>query len=239
MNLTYIIHSDIISNMSEHFTPQPGEDLTGEQDPMASEPKPEQHEQEQSPTRLINFLCGTSDGKVVAVVRNPNIKKPSSYKEEHDVYIGTETDRLHKAKIIRFMYFRDGGTSDIAVQRALPDGTKEEIRLYFPRPEYPFQREAPYIPVEGKKPLYNGEIMTVFNNKELTATADEEAGTLQLQLSEKPATESTEAGKRSSPAQPASPEAAAADLCRQSSRQRGRGRLSRGILWLLGLSSRR
>ena len=224
--------------MSEHFTPQPREDLTGDQDPMTSEPKPEQHEQEQSPTRLINFLCGTSDGKVVAVVRNPNIKKPSSYKEEHDVYIGTDTGRLHKAKITRFMYFRDGGTSDIAVQRALPDGTKEEIRLYFPRPEYPFQREAPYIPVEGKKPLYNGEIMTVFNNKGLAATADEEAGTLQLQLSEKPATENTEP-EQPTTAQPASPEAAAADLCRQSLRQRGRGRLSRGILWLLGLSSQR
>ena len=224
--------------MSEHFTPQPREDLTGDQDPMASEPKPEQHEQEQSPTRLINFLCGTSDGKVVAVVRNPNIKKPSSYKEEHDVYIGTDTGRLHKAKITRFMYFRDGGTSDIAVQRALPDGTKEEIRLYFPRPEYPFQREAPYIPVEGKKPLYNGEIMTVFNNKELTATADEEAGILQLQPSEKPATENTEP-EQSTTAQPTSPEAAAADLDRQSLRQRGRGSLSRGILWLLGLSSRR
>ena len=222
--------------MSEHFTPQPREDLTGDQDPMASEPKPEQHEQEQSPTRLINFLCGTSDGKVVAVVRNPNIKKPSSYKEEHDVYIGTDTGRLHKAKITRFMYFRDGGTSDIAVQRALPDGTKEEIRLYFPRPEYPFQREAPYIPVEGKKPLYNGEIMTVFNNKGLAATADKETGTLQLH--ENPAAKNTEP-EQPNPAQPASPEAAAADLCRQSSRQRGRGRLSRGILWLLGLSSQR
>ena len=238
MNLTYIIHGDIISNMNEHFTPQSGKDLTDEQDPMVSEPKPEQHEQEQSPTRLINFLCGTSDGKVVAVVRNPNIKKPSSYKEEHDVYIGTDTDRLHKAKITRFMYFSDGGTSDIAVQRALPDGTKEEIRLYFPRPEYPFQREAPYIPVEGKKPLYNGEIMTVFNNKGLAATADEEAGTLQLQLSEKPATENTEP-EQPTTAQLASPEAAAADLCRQSSRRRGRGRLSRGILRLLGLSSQR
>ena len=236
MNLTYIIHSDIISKMSEHFTPQPREDLTGDQDPMASEPKPEQHEQEQSPTRLINFLCGTSDGKVVAVVRNPNIKKPSSYKEEHDVYIGTDTGRLHKAKITRFMYFRDGGTSDIAVQRALPDGTKEEIRLYFPRPEYPFQREAPYIPVEGKKPLYNGEIMTVFNNKGLAATADKETGTLQLH--ENPAAKNTEP-EQPNPAQPASPEAAAADLCRQSLRQRGRGRLSRGILWLLGLSSQR
>lgn len=138
------------------------------------------------------------------------------------------------------MYFSDGGTSDIAVQRALPDGTKEKIRLYFPRPEYPFQREAPYIPVEGKKPLYNGEIMTVFNNKGLTATADEEAGTLQLQPNEKPAAKNTEeTDKESNPAQPASPEAAAADLCRQSSRQRGRGRLSRGILWLLGLSSQR
>ena len=222
--------------MNEHFTPQSGKDLTDEQDPMVSEPKPEQHEQEQSPTRLINFLCGTSDGKVVAVVRNPNIKKPSSYKEEHDVYIGTDTDRLHKAKITRFMYFRDGGTSDIAVQRALPDGTKEEIRLYFPRPEYPFQREAPYIPVEGKKPLYNGEIMTVFNNKGLAATADEETGTLQLH--ENPAAKNTEP-EQPSPAQPASPEAAAADLCRQSSRRRGRGRLSRGILRLLGLSSQR
>ena len=222
--------------MSEHFTPQPREDLTGDQDPMASEPKPEQHEQEQSPTRLINFLCGTSDGKVVAVVRNPNIKKPSSYKEEHDVYIGTDTGRLHKAKITRFMYFRDGGTSDIAVQRALPDGTKEEIRLYFPRPEYPFQREAPYIPVEGKKPLYNGEIMTVFNNKGLAATADKETGTLQLH--ENPAAKNTEP-EQPSPAQPASPEAAAADLCRQSLHRRGRGRLSRGILWLLGLSYRR
>ena len=226
--------------MSEHFTPQPGEDLTGEQDPMVSGPKPEQHEQEQSPTRLINFLCGTSDGKVVAVVRNPNIKKPSSYREEHDVYIGTATDRLHKVKITRFMYFSDGGTSDIAVQRALPDGTKEKIRLYFPRPEYPFQREAPYIPVEGKKPLYNGEIMTVFNNKGLTATADEEAGTLKLQPNEKPAAKNTEeTDKESNPAQPASPEAAKANLCRRSSRQRGRGLLSRGILRLLGLSSQR
>lgn len=223
--------------MSEHFTPQPGEDLTGEQDPMVSGPKPEQHEQEQSPTRLINFLCGTSDGKVVAVVRNPNIKKPSSYREEHDVYIGTATDRLHKVKITRFMYFRDGGTSHITVQRALPDDTKEEIRLYFPRPEYPFRREGPYIPVQGKQPTYNGESMEVFNNKGLTAIADEETGTLQLQPNE-PATENTEP-EQSTTAQPASPEAETADLCRQSSRQRGRGRLSRGILRLLGLSSQR
>lgn len=194
LNLTYFIYYAIIQGMSEHFTPQPGEDLTGEQDPMVSGPKPEQHEQEQSPTRLINFLCKTPDGKVVAVVRNPNIKKPSSYREEHGVYIGTAIDRLHEAKITRFMYFRDGGTTDITVQRALPDGTEEDIRLYFPRPEYPFRREGP---------------------------------------------ESTETDKQSNPTQPASPEAAAADLCRQSSRQRGRGRLSQGILWLLGLYYRR
>lgn len=239
LNLTYFIYYAIIQGMSEHFTPQPGEDLTGEQDPMVSGPKPEQHEQEQSPTRLINFLCKTPDGKVVAVVRNPNIKKPSSYREEHGVYIGTAIDRLHEAKITRFMYFRDGGTTDITVQRALPDGTEEDIRLYFPRPEYPFRREGPYIPVQGKQPTYNGESMEVFNNKGLTAIADEETGTLQLQLSEKSATESTETDKQSNPTQPASPEAAAADLCRQSSRQRGRGRLSQGILWLLGLYSQR
>lgn len=224
--------------MSEHFTPQPGEDLTGEQDPMVSGPKPEQHEQEQSPTRLINYLCGTSDSNIVAVVRNPNIKEPSSYREEHDVYIGTVTNGLYKAEITEFRHLRDGGTSHITVQRALPDVTKEEIRLYFPRPEYPFRREGPYIPVQGKQPTYNGESMEVFNNKGLTAIADEETCTLQLQPNEKPATENTEP-EQSTTAQPASPEAAAADLYRQSLRQRGRGRLSRGILWLLGLSSRR
>ena len=182
-------------------------------------------------------MCKTSSDEIVAVVEDPNVKS-SSYEECYDVYIGTESGDLHKTEITEFRRARDGGTSDIAVQRALPDGTKEEIRLYFPRPEYPFQREAPYIPVEGKKPLYNGEIMTVFNNKGLAATADEEAGTLQLQLSEKPATENTEP-EQPTTAQLASPEAAAADLCRQSSRRRGRGLLSRGILWLLELYSQR
>lgn len=238
LNLTYFIYYAIIQGMSEHFTPQPGEDLTGEQDPMVSGPKPEQHEQEQSPTRLINYLCGTSDSNIVAVVRNPNIKEPSSYREEHDVYIGTVTNGLYKAEITEFRHLRDGGTSHITVQRALPDDTKEEIRLYFPRPEYPFRREGPYIPVQGKQPTYNGESMEVFNNKGLTAIADEETGTLQLQPNEKPATENTEP-EQSTTAQPASPEAAAADLDRQSSRQRGRGCLSQGILWLLGLYSRR
>lgn len=221
--------------MSEYFTPQPREDLTSEQGPMTSEPE---YKQEQSPTRLINYLCGTSDGNIVAVVRNPNIKEPSSYREEHDVYIGTVTNGLYKAEITEFRHLRDGGTSHITVQRALPDDTKEEIRLYFPRPEYPFRREGPYIPVQGKQPTYNGESMEVFNNKGLTAIADEETGTLQLQPNEKPATENTEP-EQSTTAQPASPEAAAVDLDRQSSRRRGRGRLSRGILWLLGLSSQR
>ena len=221
--------------MSEYFTPQPREDLTSEQGPMTSEPE---YKQEQSPTRLINYLCGTSDGNIVAVVRNPNIKEPSSYREEHDVYIGTVTNGLYKAEITEFRHLRDGGTSHITVQRALPDDTKEEIRLYFPRPEYPFRREGPYIPVQGKQPTYNGESMEVFNNKGLTAIADEETGTLQLQPNEKPATENTEP-EQPNPTQPASPEAATADLDRQSLRQRGRGLLSRGILRLLGLSSQR
>lgn len=172
----------------------------------------------------------------MAVVRNPNIKEPSSYREEHDVYIGTVTNGLYKAEITEFRHLRDGGTSHITVQRALPDDTKEEIRLYFPRPEYPFRREGPYIPVQGKQPTYNGESMEVFNNKGLTAIADEETGTLQLH--ENPAAKNTEP-EQPNPAQPASPEAAAADLDRQSSRQRGRGCLSQGILWLLGLSYRR
>lgn len=223
--------------MSEYFTPQSRKDLTNEQGPMTSEPE---YKQEQSPTRLINYLCGTSDGNVVAVVRNPNIKEPSSYREEHDVYIGTVTNGLYKTEITEFRHLRDGGTSHITVQRALPDDTKEEIRLYFPRPEYPFRREGPYIPVQGKQPTYNGKSMEVFNNKGLTAIADEETGTLQLQPNEKPAAKSTEeTDQQSNPAQPASPEAAAADLCRQSLHRQGRGRLSRGILWLLGLSYRR
>ena len=223
--------------MSEHFTPQPGEDLTGEQDPMVSGPKPEQHEQEQSPVRHINYLCKTSSGEIVAVVTNPNVKDPISYGDYHDVYIGTEVGGLRKTKITKSKRRRDGGTTNIAVQRTSPDGIKEDIRLHFPHPDDPFKRGIPYKPVEGKQPRFNGENMTVLNEKEWTAAADEETGT--LQLNEKPATENTPEPEQPTTAQPISPEAAAADLCLQSLRQRGRGLLSRGILWLLGLSSQR
>ncbi len=231
--MTYSTYNVIISSMSEYFTPQPREDLTSEQGPMTSEPE---YKQEQSPTRLINYLCGTSDGNIVAVVRNPNIKEPSSYREEHDVYIGTVTNGLYKAEITKFRRFSDGGTTNIAVQRTSPDGTKEDIRLHFPHPDDPFKRGIPYKPVEGKQPRFNGKNMTVLNEREWTAVADKETGTLQLH--ENPAAKNTEP-EQPNPAQPASPEAAVADLCRQSSRQRGRGLLSRGILWLLELSSRR
>ena len=222
--------------MSEHFTPQPREDLTGDQDLATPELKHEQHEQEQSPVRYINYLCKTSSGEIVAVVTNPNVKDPISYGDYHDVYIGTEVGGLRKTKITESKRRRDGGTTNIAVQRTSPDGIKEDIRLHFPHPDDPFKRGIPYKPVEGKQPRFNGENMTVLNEKEWTAAADEETGT--LQLNEKPAAKNTEP-EQPNPAQPASPEAATADLCRQSSRQRGRGRLSRGILWLLGLSSRR
>lgn len=232
LNLTYFIYYAIIQGMSEHFTPQPGEDLTGEQDPMASEPKPEQHGRERSPVRYINYLCKTSSGEIVAVVTNPNVKDPISYGDYHDVYIGTEAGGLRKTEITESKRRRDGGTTNIAVQRTSPDGIKEDIRLHFPHPDDPFKRGIPYKPVEGKQPRFNGEDMTVLNERGWNAVADEETGT--LQLSEKPATENTEP-EQSTTAQPASPEAAAADLDRQSSRQRGRGRLSQGILRLLGL----
>ena len=219
--------------MSEYFISQPREDLTSDQD---LNPKHEQHEQERSPIRYINYLCKTSSGEIVAVVTNPNVKDPISYGDYHDVYIGTEVGGLRKTKITESKRRRDGGTTNITVLRTLPDGTEEDIRLHFPHPDDPFKRGIPYKPVEGKQPRFNGENMTVLNEKEWTAAADEETGT--LQLNEKPATENTEP-EQPNPAQPASPEAATANLCRRSSHQRGRGRLSRGILWLLGLSSRR
>lgn len=223
--------------MSEHFTPPQRENLTDEQGSTASGPNHEQHEQEQSPIRNINYLCKTSSDEIVAVVEDPNVKS-SSYEECYDVYIGTESGDLHKTEITKFRRFSDGGTTNIAVQRTLPDGTKEDIRLHFPHPDDPFKRGIPYKPVEGKQPRFNGKNMTVLNEREWTAVADEETGTLQLQPNEKPATENTEP-EQSTTAQPASPEAAAADLCRQSLHRQGRGRLSRGILWLLGLSYRR
>jgi len=233
--LTYSTYNVIISSMSEHFTPPQRENLTDEQGSTASGPNHEQHEQEQSPIRNINYLCKTSSDEIVAVVEDPNVKS-SSYEECYDVYIGTESGDLHKTEITKFRRFSDGGTTNIAVQRTLPDGTKEDIRLHFPHPDDPFKRGIPYKPVEGKQPRFNGKNMTVLNEREWTAVADKETGTLQLH--ENPAAKNTEP-EQPNPAQPASPEAAAADLCRQSLHRRGRGRLSRGILWLLGLSYRR
>lgn len=105
--------------MSEHFTPQPREDLTGDQDLATPELKHEQHEQEQSPVRYINYLCKTSSGEIVAVVTNPNVKDPISYGDYHDVYIGTEVGGLRKTKITESKRRRDGGTTNIARHAAI------------------------------------------------------------------------------------------------------------------------